>query len=72
MLWYVVFIVTTLLWVGRDGLVGIVTALLGHRVPWGEIFRTHPDRPLGPPNLLYSGYWVSLPGGKAPSWPVLG
>ena len=24
----------------------------------GEIFRTHPDRPSGPPNLLYSGYRV--------------
>jgi hypothetical protein len=34
MLWYVVFIVTTLLWVGRDGLVSILTARLGHRIPW--------------------------------------
>ena len=22
---------------------------------WGEIFRTRPDRPLGPPSLLYNG-----------------
>jgi hypothetical protein len=29
----------------------------------GEIFHTHPDRPWGPPSLLYTGYWV-LPGGK--------
>ena len=29
---------------------------------WGEIFR-HPDRPWGPPSLLYNGYWV-FPGGK--------
>ena len=29
---------------------------------WGDIFR-HPDRPWGPPNLLYSGYRV-FPGGK--------
>jgi hypothetical protein len=30
----------------------------------GEIFRTCPDRPWGPPNLLYNGYRV-FPGGKA-------
>jgi len=24
----------------------------------GEIFRTCPDRPWGPPNLLYNGYRV--------------
>ena len=28
-----------------------------------EIFRTCPDRPLGPPSLLYNGYRV-FPGGK--------
>jgi hypothetical protein len=34
----------------------------------GEIFRTRPDRPRGPPSLLYNGYWV-FPGGKAAgSW----
>jgi hypothetical protein len=30
----------------------------------GEIFRTRPDRPWGPPTLLYNGYRV-FPGGKA-------
>jgi len=36
----------------------------GDRIPvGGEIFCTCPDRPWGPPNLLYNGYWV-LPGGK--------
>ena len=30
----------------------------------GEIFRTGPDRPWGPPGLLYNGYRV-FPGGKA-------
>ena len=30
---------------------------------WGEIFRTCPNRPWGPPNLLYNGYRV-FPGGK--------
>jgi hypothetical protein len=29
----------------------------------GEIFRTCPDRPCGPPSLLYDGYRV-FPGGK--------
>ena len=29
----------------------------------GEIFRTCPDRPWGPPSLVYDGYWV-FPGGK--------
>ena len=30
---------------------------------WDEIFRTYPDRPWGPPSLLYNGYRV-FPGGK--------
>ena len=30
----------------------------------GEIFRTRPDRPWGPPSLIYNGYRV-LPGVKA-------
>jgi hypothetical protein len=30
----------------------------------GEIFRTRPDRPCGPPSLLYNGYRI-FPGGKA-------
>jgi len=32
----------------------------------GEIFCTCPDRPWGPPSLLYNGYWVAFPGVK---WP---
>jgi len=38
----------------------------------GEIFRTCPDRPWGPPSLLYNGYRV-FPGGKAAGawrWPT--
>jgi hypothetical protein len=35
---------------------------------WGEIFRARPDRPWGPPSLLYDGYRV-FPGGKvARAW----
>jgi hypothetical protein len=30
---------------------------------WGEIFLTCPDRPWGPPSLLYNGYLV-FPGGR--------
>ena len=44
----------------------------GDRIPvGGEIFRTRPDRPWGPPSLLYNGYRV-FPGGKAAGawcWP---
>jgi hypothetical protein len=31
---------------------------------WGLDFHTRPDRPCGPPNLLYSGFRV-FPGGEA-------
>ena len=30
---------------------------------WGDIFLTCPDRPWGPPSLLYNGHQV-FPGGK--------
>jgi hypothetical protein len=30
---------------------------------WGKIFCTCPDRPWGPPSLLYNEYWV-FPGGE--------
>ena len=33
---------------------------------WGRIFRTRPDRPWGPPRLLYIGNRVSFPGVKRP------
>jgi hypothetical protein len=56
---------------GRDSSVGIVTRYgldsPGDRIPvgrGGEIFHTRPDRPWGPPSLLYNGYRVSFPGGK--------
>ena len=35
----------------------------GSNTGGGEIFRTCPDRPWGPPGLLYNGYRV-FPGGK--------
>ena len=32
----------------------------------GEIFRTRPDRPWGPPSLIYNGYPVPFQGVKRP------
>jgi hypothetical protein len=57
--------------VGGDSTVGIATRYglewFGDRIPVdGEIFRTRPDRPWGPPSLLYNGYQVSFPGVKRP------
>jgi len=53
--------------VGRDSSVGIATGYgldgPGIESRWGKIFRTCPDRPWGPPSLLYNGYRV-FPGGK--------
>ena len=58
---YAVFL---LLEVGCDSSVGIGTGYGPSSNPGGgEIFRTCPDRPWGPPSLLYSGYRV-FPGGK--------
>jgi len=38
----------------------------GDRIPvGGEIFRTCPDWPCGPPSLLYNGYRVTFPGVKS-------
>jgi len=34
----------------------------------GEIFRTRPDRPWGPPSLLYNGHWVFPGGNLARPW----
>jgi hypothetical protein len=35
----------------------------GIETQWGEIFRTRPDRPWGPPSPLYIRYRV-FPGGR--------
>jgi len=41
----------------------------GDRIPvGGEIFRTRPDRPWGPPTLLYNGYRVFSGGNAAGTW----
>ena len=52
---------------GPGSVVGIANAYgldgPGIESRWGEIFLTSPDRPWGPPSLLYNGYRV-FPGGK--------
>ena len=54
----------------RDSAVGIETRYEldgpGIESRWRQIFRNRPDRPWGPPSLLYSGYRVSFPGVKRP------
>jgi hypothetical protein len=54
--------------VGRYSSVHIATRYVmdgpGIESRWGDIFRTRPDRPRGPPSLLYNGYRVSFPGVK--------
>ena len=42
------------------------TGCSGNRIPLvSDIFRTFPDRPWGPPSLLYDAYWLSFLGGKS-------
>ena len=60
-----------MLWCRPGSSVGIATELRagrsGDRIPVGGArFYARPDRPWGPPSLLYNGYWV-FPGGKV--WP---
>jgi len=59
------------IWCGLGSAVGIATGYgmdgSGIESRWGgKIFRTYPDRPWGPPSLLYNWYRV-FPGGK--EWP---
>jgi hypothetical protein len=73
------FLVPLNIFGGRDSSVGIATGYgmdgRGHRIPvGGENFRPHPDRPWGPPSLLYNGYRV-FPGverpGRGADYPTL-
>ena len=56
---------------GMGSSVGIATDYVldgpGIESRWGEIFCTCPDRPWGPPSLLYDGYRV-FPRGKVRPW----
>jgi hypothetical protein len=67
----------TVTWSGRVAqlLWWLTTAwtVRGSNPDGGEIFCTCPDRPWGPPSLLYNGYW-DFPGGKeagAWRWPPM-
>ena len=55
---------------GPGNVVGIATAYgldgPGIESRWGEIFRTCPDRPRGPPSLLYNGNRVFPEGNLRP------
>jgi hypothetical protein len=61
---YKLHIVKALVTVGPGSSVGIVTDYWlegpGIESLWGEIFRTCPDRPRGPPSLLHNGYRIFL------------
>jgi hypothetical protein len=57
---------TTLLKVGRVSVVATGWTDGGSNPGGGEIFRTSPDRPLGPPSSLYNGYRVSFPRVRRP------
>ena len=59
--------------VGRDSSVGIATRYgldgPGDRIPVGaRFFRPRPDRPWGPPSLLYNGYRVFYGSKAAGVW----
>ena len=55
---------------GPGSVVGIATDYgmdgPGIESRWGEIFRNIPDRPFGPPSLLYNGYRIFLWGKVRP------
>jgi hypothetical protein len=57
---------------GRVSLVGIATRYgldgPGIEFRWGLDFRTSPDRPWGPPRLLYNEYWVFSGAKAAGAW----
>jgi hypothetical protein len=54
--------------IGAGSSAGVATCYgldgTGIEFRWGETFSTRPDRPWGPPSLLYNGYRV-FPGVKA-------
>ena len=70
----ITFQITQFHLVDQDGSVGIATRYAmdgpGIESRWGggEILRNNPDRPWGPPSLLYSGYRVFLWGKAAGTW----
>ena len=70
--WFVCFSLKKVDFVGRDSPVSTTTRYgldgPGSNPGVGEIFRTCPDRPWGPPNLLYNDYLVLSWGKVAVAW----
>ena len=63
----VMYVTTFVIWAAIAQSVQLLATgwtVRGSNLSGGEIFRTHSDRPWGPPRLLYNGYRV-FPGGKA-------
>ena len=61
------FLAEKLMWAGIAQSVQSLArgwTIRGSNAGGGDNFRTRPDRPWGPPSLLYDGYRV-FPGGKA-------
>ena len=56
------------LWKARDRSVATGWTVRGSNPGGGEIFYIRPDRPWGPPSLLYSGYRVFPRGKAAGAW----
>ena len=54
----------------RDSVFATGWTVGGSNPGGGQIFRTPPDRPWGPPSLLSNGYWVSFVGVKRPGHDV--
>ena len=52
-----------MLWVAQSVSDGATGWTARDRIPVGTRFSARPDRPWGPPSLLYNGYRV-FPGGK--------
>jgi hypothetical protein len=51
---------------GIEDMLLVSWTVRGSNLGGGEIFSTRPDRPWGPPSLLYNGYRFSFPGVKRP------
>ena len=68
----IIIVVIIIVVVGRDSSVGIAThyglVVRGSNSNGGEIFRILPDRPWGPPSLLYNGYRVFPRDKAAGAW----
>jgi hypothetical protein len=51
---------------GNAGGISVYKFVRGPNLGGGEILRSRPSRPWGPPSLLYNRYRVSFPGVKRP------